>query len=45
MSLRRVFVGTWNVGGRPPHAKLNLKDWLVNIPNSSPAAADIYVLG
>ncbi|OMO97140.1 Inositol polyphosphate-related phosphatase [Corchorus olitorius] len=36
----RMFVGTWNVGGRSPHEGLNLKDWL-----RSPTPADIYVLG
>ncbi|XP_021888639.1 type I inositol polyphosphate 5-phosphatase 8 isoform X1 [Carica papaya] len=36
----RMFVGTWNVGGKSPHEGLNLKDWL-----RSPAPADIYVLG
>ncbi|KDP35587.1 hypothetical protein JCGZ_09025 [Jatropha curcas] len=34
----RMFVGTWNVGGKSPHEDLNLRDWL-----KSPA--DIYVLG
>ncbi|KAJ8466742.1 hypothetical protein OPV22_029294 [Ensete ventricosum] len=38
----RVFVGTWNLGGRPPHGGLNLRDWLVSTPSSP---ADIYVLG
>ncbi|WOL04674.1 type I inositol polyphosphate 5-phosphatase 8-like [Canna indica] len=42
-NLRRVFVGTWNVGGRPPHGGFNLRDWLMSSPSSS--AADIYVLG
>ncbi|XP_038980128.1 type I inositol polyphosphate 5-phosphatase 8-like [Phoenix dactylifera] len=37
----RMFVGTWNVGGRAPHGGLNLKDWLM----STPLPADIYVLG
>ncbi|XP_026665375.2 type I inositol polyphosphate 5-phosphatase 8-like [Phoenix dactylifera] len=37
----RMFVGTWNVGGRAPHGGLNLRDWLM----STPSAADIYVLG
>ncbi|CAL9078359.1 unnamed protein product [Musa textilis] len=41
-TLRRVFVGTWNVGGRPPHGGLNLRDWLMSTPSSP---ADIYVLG
>ncbi|XXG66219.1 hypothetical protein AAC387_Pa05g3745 [Persea americana] len=36
----RMFVGTWNVGGKAPHRDLNLKDWL-----STQAPADIYVLG
>ncbi|KAL4284858.1 hypothetical protein GQ457_16G022950 [Hibiscus cannabinus] len=36
----RMFVGTWNVGGKSPHEGLNIRDWL-----SSPAQADIYVLG
>ncbi|KAJ7977075.1 Type I inositol polyphosphate 5-phosphatase [Quillaja saponaria] len=36
----RMFVGTWNVGGKSPHDGLNLRDWL-----GSPAQADIYVLG
>lgn len=36
----RMFVGTWNVGGKPPHDGLNLREWL-----NSPAPADIYVLG
>ncbi|KAF3334013.1 type I inositol 1,4,5-trisphosphate 5-phosphatase CVP2-like protein [Carex littledalei] len=37
----RVFVGTWNVGGRAPHEGLNLNDWLLN----TPSPADLYVLG
>ncbi|XP_041023025.1 type I inositol polyphosphate 5-phosphatase 8 isoform X1 [Juglans microcarpa x Juglans regia] len=38
----RMFVGTWNVGGKSPHEDedLNLRDWL-----SSLAPADIYVIG
>ncbi|CAI0472587.1 unnamed protein product, partial [Linum tenue] len=36
----RLFVGTWNVGGKSPHDGLNLKDWL-----RSPSPSDIYVLG
>ncbi|KAI4331718.1 hypothetical protein MLD38_029874 [Melastoma candidum] len=36
----RMFVGTWNVGGRSPHPDLNLMDWL-----NLHAPADIYVLG
>ncbi|XP_074563738.1 type I inositol polyphosphate 5-phosphatase 8-like [Curcuma longa] len=36
----RVFVGTWNVGGRPPHGDLDLRDWLISTPSP-----DIYVLG
>ncbi|KAH9326328.1 hypothetical protein KI387_006506, partial [Taxus chinensis] len=37
----RVFVGTWNVGGRAPCNCLNLDEWLHTL---SPPA-DIYVLG
>ncbi|CAN8316838.1 unnamed protein product [Cochlearia groenlandica] len=36
----KMFVGTWNVGGKSPHEGLDLKDWL-----KSPSDADIYVLG
>ncbi|KAK4349086.1 hypothetical protein RND71_031841 [Anisodus tanguticus] len=36
----RMFVGTWNVGGKSPHEELNLGDWL-----NSTAPADVYVLG
>ncbi|GMH10134.1 hypothetical protein Nepgr_011975 [Nepenthes gracilis] len=36
----RMFVKTWNVGGKPPNEGLNLSDWLLD-----PATADIYVLG
>jgi len=36
----RVFVATWNVGGRAPSSHLNLEDWLHTSP-----AADIYVIG
>ncbi|KAJ7982452.1 putative Type I inositol polyphosphate 5-phosphatase [Quillaja saponaria] len=36
----RVFVATWNVGGKCPHSSLNLDDFL-QINNQS----DIYVLG
>ncbi|KAL5716628.1 phosphoinositide 5-phosphatase [Ranunculus cassubicifolius] len=36
----RMFVGTWNVGGKSPQEDLNLRDWL-----GSPVSADIYVLG
>ncbi|CAI9779002.1 unnamed protein product [Fraxinus pennsylvanica] len=36
----RMFVGTWNVGGKIPHVGLNLREWL-----KSPLPADIYVLG
>lgn len=36
----RMFVGTWNVGGKSPHEGLNLRDWL-----RTPAPSDIYVLG
>ncbi|KAI3865737.1 hypothetical protein MKX03_025483 [Papaver bracteatum] len=37
---QRLFVGTWNVGGKSPREGLNIKDWLCT---DSPA--DIYVLG
>ncbi|CAI9783230.1 unnamed protein product [Fraxinus pennsylvanica] len=36
----RMFVGTWNVGGKPPHCGLNMGDWF-----GSMEQADIYVLG
>lgn len=36
----RMFVGTWNVGGKSPQEGLNLREWL-----RSPAPSDIYVLG
>ncbi|XP_057980985.1 type I inositol polyphosphate 5-phosphatase 10 [Malania oleifera] len=36
----RVFVATWNVGGKPPHSGLNLDDFL-QVHDQS----DIYVLG
>eukprot|EP01018_Ginkgo_biloba_P022137 Gb_30641 [translate_table: standard] len=36
----RIFVATWNVGGKAPPNGLSLEDWL----NTS-APADIYVLG
>ncbi|KAJ3702461.1 hypothetical protein LUZ61_006166 [Rhynchospora tenuis] len=36
----RIFVATWNVGGRSPPANMNIEEWL----HSSPPA-DIYVLG
>ncbi|KAK6152445.1 hypothetical protein DH2020_015080 [Rehmannia glutinosa] len=36
----RMFVGTWNVGGKTPDDDLNLSDWL-----KTKAPADIYVLG
>ncbi|TVU18250.1 hypothetical protein EJB05_34339 [Eragrostis curvula] len=39
----RMFVGTWNVGGRAPHGGLDLSDWLMDGPASS--SAHIYVLG
>lgn len=36
----RVFVATWNTGGKTPHSGLNLDDFLqVN------SQSDIYVLG
>ncbi|KAK8925997.1 Type I inositol 1,4,5-trisphosphate 5-phosphatase CVP2 [Platanthera zijinensis] len=39
---KRMFVGTWNVGGRAPDSGLNLRE-LLTFSSSSPA--DIYVLG
>uniref|UniRef100_J3M3C9 Inositol polyphosphate-related phosphatase domain-containing protein n=1 Tax=Oryza brachyantha TaxID=4533 RepID=J3M3C9_ORYBR len=40
----RMFVGTWNVGGRTPHQGLDISNWLLDQhPASSPA--HIYVLG
>nr|XP_043636407.1 type I inositol polyphosphate 5-phosphatase 4-like [Erigeron canadensis] len=36
----RIFVATWNVGGKSPTNNLNLEDWLHTSPR-----ADIYVLG
>ncbi|KAM1159404.1 hypothetical protein ACFX19_033151 [Malus domestica] len=36
----KMFVGTWNVGGKSPHEGLNMGEWL-----KSPSPADIYVLG
>ncbi|XP_039132383.1 type I inositol polyphosphate 5-phosphatase 10-like isoform X3 [Dioscorea cayenensis subsp. rotundata] len=36
----RIFVATWNVGGKTPHGGLNLNDFL---PADDPS--DIYVLG
>ncbi|XP_042048524.1 type I inositol polyphosphate 5-phosphatase 4-like [Salvia splendens] len=36
----RIFVATWNVGGKSPPSYLNLEDWLHTSPPS-----DIYVLG
>ncbi|KAI9122217.1 hypothetical protein K1719_006906 [Acacia pycnantha] len=39
----RMFVGTWNVGGKSPYNEgLNLRDWL---SLDSPSPADIYVIG
>ncbi|XP_027352914.1 type I inositol polyphosphate 5-phosphatase 8-like [Abrus precatorius] len=35
-----MFVGTWNVGGKSPNQRLNLRNWL-----TSPSPADIYVIG
>ncbi|KAK7279438.1 hypothetical protein RJT34_24491 [Clitoria ternatea] len=36
----RMFVGTWNVGGKSPNQPLNLREWLM-----LPSPADIYVIG
>ncbi|KAG0465168.1 hypothetical protein HPP92_019332 [Vanilla planifolia] len=38
----RMFVGTWNVGGRAPYSDLNLREWL---DGPSATTADVYVLG
>lgn len=37
----RMFVGTWNVGGKSPDQDLKLSHWL----RTQPAPADIYVIG
>lgn len=39
-SWSRIFVATWNVGGRSPPNTMSLEDWLHAAP-----PADIYVLG
>ena len=39
-SWSRIFVATWNVGGRSPPNNMSLEDWLHAAP-----PADIYVLG
>ena len=36
----RVFVGTWNVGGRVPPTDLDIQEWL-----AMEEPADVYVLG
>ncbi|KAI5057140.1 hypothetical protein GOP47_0027155 [Adiantum capillus-veneris] len=36
----RIFIGTWNVGGKFPQEKMNLELWL-----NLTAPADIYVIG
>jgi hypothetical protein len=38
--LNRIFVSTWNVGGKAPTAELNMDDFVPPDDNS-----DIYVLG
>ncbi|KAG0463752.1 hypothetical protein HPP92_019821 [Vanilla planifolia] len=38
----RMFVGTWNVGGRAPYSDLNLREWL---DGPSATTADVYVSG
>ncbi|XAR58566.1 hypothetical protein NMG60_11014011 [Bertholletia excelsa] len=40
VNTNRIFVATWNVGGKSPPSYLNLEDWLHTSP-----PADIYVLG
>ncbi|XP_039136522.1 LOW QUALITY PROTEIN: type I inositol polyphosphate 5-phosphatase 8-like [Dioscorea cayenensis subsp. rotundata] len=37
----RMFVGTWNVGGRAPNSSLDLREWF----DRTCYPADIYVLG
>ncbi|KAM0948238.1 putative endonuclease/exonuclease/phosphatase [Dioscorea sansibarensis] len=37
----RMFVGTWNVGGRAPNSSVDLREWF----DSTCYPADIYVLG
>ncbi|MCO5601977.1 hypothetical protein L7F22_056104 [Adiantum nelumboides] len=37
----RVFVGTWNVGGRAPTDKVDIDEWLGSLKEP----ADIYVIG
>ncbi|WVZ95878.1 hypothetical protein U9M48_041586 [Paspalum notatum var. saurae] len=41
----RIFVGTWNVGGRAPHGGLDLADWLRIDGPASSSSPHIYVLG
>ncbi|XP_054792585.1 type I inositol polyphosphate 5-phosphatase 8-like [Prosopis cineraria] len=36
----KVFVGTWNLGGKSPNDNLSLTEWL-----KSPSPADIFVIG
>ncbi|KAH1078323.1 hypothetical protein AAZX31_19G159700 [Glycine max] len=36
----RMFVGTWNVGGKSPNEGFNLRNWL-----TCPSPADIYIIG
>ncbi|KAK4281401.1 hypothetical protein QN277_012899 [Acacia crassicarpa] len=36
----KMFVGTWNLGGKSPEDNLNLMEWL-----KSPSPEDIYVIG
>lgn len=38
--VRRMFVGTWNVGGKTPHDGVSVNEWL-----KTKEQADIYVLG
>ncbi|KAJ1261266.1 hypothetical protein BS78_09G015700 [Paspalum vaginatum] len=41
----RIFVGTWNVGGRAPHGGLDLADWLLIHDGPASSSPHIYVLG
>lgn len=43
----RLFVGTWNVGGRAPtrETRESMQDWLMGSPQLNDEPADIYVIG
>ena len=36
----RMFMGTWNVGGKSSNEGLNLRDWLM-----LPSPTDVYAIG